>query len=59
VIRRAGLPDPETFRHILKDLVQRKKQLFPDDTRMIAGHEVSPTKNGFHLVVASANLGAV
>ena len=58
-IRRADLPDPDMFRDILRVLIHRKKTLFPDDARLIAGHEVSSTARGFHLVVASANLGAV
>jgi hypothetical protein len=56
---RADLPDPGIFRGIVSDLMQRKKQLFPDDARLIAGHEVSPTNDCFHLVVASTDLRAV
>ena len=55
-IRRANLPDPAIFRSIVTDLIQRKKRLFPDDSRLIAGHEVSLSPNGFHLVVASASV---
>jgi hypothetical protein len=56
-IRRTDPPDPAMFRAVITDLIERKKRLFPDDMRVIAGHEVSATREGFHLVVASANLG--
>ena len=57
-IPQGNLSDAGTFRNIVSHLIERKRHVFPDDPRLIAGHEVSPTSDGFHLVVASANLGA-
>jgi hypothetical protein len=57
-IRQGNLPDADTFRSIVSNLSERKRHHFPDDARLIAGHEVSSTRDGFHLVVASANLSA-
>lgn len=53
-IRQGAISDVVPFRDIVSDLVERKRQLFPDDTRLIAGHEVSHSKSGFRFAVASA-----
>jgi hypothetical protein len=48
--------DPEMEREmrvLLKDLAERKLELYPDDRRMILGHEVAGTGEDMMLHVAS------
>lgn len=52
-VRDTAIPDPAMFRGIVDSLIQRKLSLFPEDTRLIAEHEVTDTAHGFNLVVAS------
>jgi hypothetical protein len=53
-IRKGSITDVGPFRAIVSELVERKRHLFPDDTRRLTGFEVEARVDGFHLVVASA-----
>ncbi len=41
------------FKNVASDLIARKKRLFPEDERYIAGWEVSLTPDGKYLVTAA------
>lgn len=43
------LPEPESFVEILRDLIARKLELFPHDSRRVLAWEVRKTKHSFHV----------
>jgi hypothetical protein len=45
------LLEPESFVEILRDLIARKLELFPDDSRRVLAWEVRETKHSFHVTV--------
>lgn len=56
LLRQAAETDPEMehgMRVLLMDLVERKLELYPDDRRMILGHELSQTGENSKLNVVS------
>jgi hypothetical protein len=56
LLRQAAETDPEIergLRVLLKDLVERKLELYPDDRRMILGHELAQTGEDMMLNVVS------
>lgn len=44
----------DDFTHIILSMVEKKKLLFPDETRLVADFEIVDTKNYFSVNVASA-----
>ena len=52
------MPDAES-KSVVKYMLERKRQMFPDNKRMIMNYELSETPDGFHLSVASTVSKAV
>lgn len=48
------VPDPEFLEEILQHLIQRKLDLFPDDTRRVLDWEVREEGDTFHLMAMGA-----
>ena len=46
------LPDAES-KGVFKYMVERKRQMYPDNKRIILNYEISETPSGFHLSIAS------
>lgn len=46
------MPDAES-RSVVKYMLERKREMFPDNKRMIMNYELAETPDGFHLSVAS------
>jgi len=49
---KTALPDAES-ESVIKYMVERKRQMFPDNRRMIMKYELTETAGGYHLSVAS------
>jgi len=49
-----SIHDREFFESLVTSLVLRKRQLFPDDRRIVAGWEVTPQPDGRFFVTAAA-----
>ena len=48
VFEREGIAD------LLEEVMERKRKLFPYNTRIISGHELTETEDGYNLAVASS-----
>ena|GEM_PF-4669259 len=47
-----AMPDAES-KSVVKYMLERKRQMYPDNRRMMINYELSETADGFHLYVAS------
>ena len=50
---RPVMPDAES-KGVIDYMIARKRQIFPDNKRIILNHELTETPDGFHLTVASS-----
>lgn len=54
--REVGSSERRILREFVGSLISRKERLFPDDRRMIVSNELTPTEQGFHLLVGSTQV---
>ncbi|MCL5960365.1 MAG: hypothetical protein M1358_13825 [Chloroflexi bacterium] len=45
--------DVEIYRGLVNELIKRKERYFADNKRLIVSYQISETRGGFHLLVAS------